>query len=124
MSGEDKRRFERATMSIEAHCRPYGALSEVWRSILCLDISAGGMSFQTDGTFFLEDGADIEISRGRPGSRAPIFLRARVMRATQTPAGLVDYGVEFFNVVPDQQADLDELVHFLKRQRKPPASST
>lgn len=115
---ELQRRFDRIRDSFEVACRRYGALSETWRPVTLIDLSAGGLAFESEELF--ETGEPVEIRIRLPSARAPLQMRAQVVRGDPEGPGRCRCAVEFVEIAPDQQAEIDGLVQFL---RTPPASS-
>jgi hypothetical protein len=116
--GEEQRRFARVPESFEVVCRHYGALAEGWRSVVTLDISAGGLSFQALEAY--EEAEMLEVQIRIPSFRTPLVLHGEVVRSRPAPGGVWECAVQFRDVEPDQQLHIDELVQFLKR---PPSNS-
>jgi c-di-GMP-binding flagellar brake protein YcgR len=116
--GIEQRRFDRVTASFEVECRRAGALSETWRRVVVIDFSAGGLRFHSEELF--EPGEPLELQIRLPSIRMPLLLRAQVVRSESLVPGMCRCAVEFTEVTPDQQAEIDGLVQFL---RTPPASS-
>ena len=115
--GKEQRRFDRIPETFSARCRPAGSLQEPWRSVVTLDLGAGGMSLQSEQLFDAEDRVDIEMRL--PGILEGLILRGRVVRSRPLAPGTVDVAVEFLDVTPDEQARIDELVQFLKKPTHP-----
>ena len=109
--GEEQRRFPRAQASIEAQCRPLGGFSELWRTVRTLDLSATGMRVCSEEPF--EFWTTLTIRLQVPGSREPLEFRGRIARSTALPSGETETGVEFVDLNPEQQMQLDKLVRFL-----------
>ena len=110
---KEQRRFDRIPESFDVRCRHYGALSEAWRRVFTIDVSAGGIAFQTDE--LVQEGQGFEIQISLPSFRAPLYIRGEVVRCRPV-AGAMECAVEFVNVSPDQQAAIDQLVQFLRRR--------
>ncbi len=115
MMEQNQRRFERIPQPFEVHWRMMGELSDAWRPTVTLDLSAGGMSFQSNESFDVETMLELQIQL--PHMRSPLILHGRVARVKPHPSEGVEIGVEFFNVRSDQQMEIDELVRFLKKDR-------
>ncbi len=110
--GEEQRRFERIRAPFQMECQRYGALAETWRQVVAIDLSAGGLAFHSDELF--EPGETLEVRINVPGGRAPMVLRGTVVRGDPVSPGVIRCAIEFTNVSPDAQAEIDELVRFLK----------
>ena len=110
--GEEMRRFDRIREAFRVECRRYGALAETWRPVIAVDLSASGFAFITDEWF--QDGEPVSIQFRLPGQSAPLQLRATIIRSIQEGPGAIQCAAEFSSITPDQQAEIDTLVQFLK----------
>jgi hypothetical protein len=115
--GEEQRRFERVPESFEVRCRHYGAFSETWRSVVTLDLSASGLSFQSLEAYELAEMLEVEIRL--PSFRTPLVLHGEVVRCKPMPSGVWESAIHFQDVKPDEQVQIDELVQFLRRPPSP-----
>lgn len=115
--GKEQRRFDRILETFSLRCRPAGSLQEPWRAVVTLDLSSGGLSFQSEQLFDAEDRVDIEMRL--PGILEGLILLGRVVRSRPLIPGTVEVAVEFLDVTPDEQARIDELVQFLKKPTHP-----
>jgi c-di-GMP-binding flagellar brake protein YcgR len=113
--GSDQRKFDRIPEVLDAQCRPTMGFSGNWRVIATLDISAGGIGFQTQELFETSD--TVEIQLRLPGMPGPLVLPGMVVRSRPLPSGLSECAVEFTDVSPSQRAELDALVQFLRKKR-------
>ena len=104
--------------SFEVECRRAGALSEAWQRVAVVDFSAGGLRFHSDEPF--DPGEPLEVQVRLPNIRWPLLLRALVVRSEPLAPGACRCAVEFVEVTPDQQAEIDGLVQFLRTR---PSSS-
>ena len=111
--GEDQRRFDRIPEAFTFRCRHFGSLSETWRPVVMIDMSAGGVSFR--GEELYQDGQRLDLELILPRYPRPFRLQARVLRCHPLPDA-VESAVEFLDVTLDQQAEIDELVQFLRRR--------
>jgi len=109
-----QRRFQRLPEALEMRCRRVGARSEAWRIVATHNISAGGASFESEELYDVSETLEIQIHL--PSFRAPLVLLGRVVRSRSLPSGVMDCGVEFVDVTPDQQVELDALVQFLSQR--------
>ena len=116
--GIEQRRFDRVTDSFQIECRRAGSLSETWRRVALIDLSAGGLGFSAEELF--EPGEPLEVQIRLPNMSTPLLLRVQVVRSESLAPGACRCAVEFIEVTPDQQAKIDALVQFL---RPPPAPS-
>ena len=110
--GEEQRRFERIRATFQVECQRYGALAETWRRVAAIDLSAGGLAFHSDEPF--EAGEMLEIRIALPGAREPLVLRGLVIRSDALKPDMIRCAVEFSDMSPDAQTEIDELVRFLK----------
>ncbi len=111
--GQDQRRFARVPESFSIQCRRRGAFSEGWRNVRTTDLSAGGIGFEGTELYEEQETQDIRITL--PSFRVPLVLLGNVVRSRSQPGGMVDCAVEFIDVTPDQQCEIDELVAFLRK---------
>ena len=116
---QERRRFARASQPFDAHYRLYGELTESWRTIQTLNISAVGMRFRSAD--LLELNARLEIEITLPCLREPLTVRGRVIWSQTMGSGVTENGAEFFDVTPEQEEQIDDLVKFLMRGVPPPA---
>lgn len=113
--GDEQRGFVRIPLPFHASCRHYGALTETWHPVALLDLSAGGMSFTSEDLFELDSSLEIKIQL--PTDAALLILRGILRRVKSRSTNFVEYGAEFSEMTPDQQAKIDELVQFLKKHQ-------
>jgi hypothetical protein len=113
--GQDQRRFDRILQPFEVKCRRANEPLKPWITTLTRDLSAAGMCVQGSERF--EVGALLDVHIELPGVPGVLHLQGRVVWQKGTA---VEYGVEFIQITPDQQAQIDELVQFLKKRHKPP----
>lgn len=111
--GQEQRRFERVPAAFRVQCRLQGDLTGGWHSVVTGDISAGGLSFQSDQLY--EPSESLEIQIELPSFRVPLILSGRIVRSRALPGGVCECAVEFANLEPEQQAAIDELVGFLRK---------
>lgn len=116
--GSEQRSFERASASFEISCRRAGAFSEIWRQVTVTDFSAGGLGFEVEELF--EEGEPLDIQIRLPSARDTLLLRARVVRCQSLPSKMCRCAVEFVEMTPDQQAEIDTLVQFLRPRPESP----
>ena len=115
----DQRRFDRvpARFDLECECRSDKAPANAWRSVAVADLSAGGLRFHSRERFELGELLDVQIRL--PNLARPLVLRARAVRRGPPGPGGQECAVEYVDVTPDQQAEIDELVQFLRT--RPPS---
>ena len=114
--GSDQRRFDRIPQPFETKCRRIHELLKPWIAALTRDLSAAGMCVQSNERF--EIGALLDIQIELPNVPGVLHLQGRVV--WQRGWSVVEYGVEFLEITPDQQAQIDEIVQFLKKRHHPP----
>ena len=112
--GEDQRQFFRVPAEFQVQCRQRGALASPWQGVSTTDLSAGGISFQSEIMLEAQEPMDIRITL--PSFRAPLVLSGVVVRVRSIASGLSDYAVEFGDVTPEQQEQIDGLVQFLRKE--------
>jgi Tfp pilus assembly protein PilZ len=116
--GSEQRQFDRANSSFAVQCRRVAVPAELWQEALVVNFSAGGVGLQTGSAFGMGEQLEVEIRL--PSAPAPLVVQGRVVRAEPPGAATFHYGLEFTDVTPDQRAEIDALVQFL---RKGPARS-
>ena len=108
----DRRRFPRVQEPLEAQYRVDGDFASSWRGMSVLNISAGGIRFRT--TEPITQGALLQFKIKLPGVPQPLELRgAAVWSAMQAP-DVTETGVEFLDLTMKQQAQIDQMVSFLR----------
>ncbi len=109
----ERRRFTRVTQPFDANYRIYGELTESWRRIRTLNISAMGMRFRSAD--LIEDSAKLEIAINLPCLREPLVVLGRIIWSQTMASGVTENGCEFIDVTPQQGEQIDELVKFLSK---------
>lgn len=112
MGGAERRRFSRVPLSLTVQCRPFGGFAELWQTVQALDLSAVGMRVRSEEPFGFWTTLETRIQI--PSLREPLEVRGRVVWSQTPPTGLMEMGIEFIDVSPEQQEQIDELVQFLK----------
>ena len=110
----DRRGFSRVPQSFDAQYRSLGGIDEAWKVVSTINLSAAGMRFRS--AQLLEPGTPLEIQVKLPNMQQPLFLRGRVAWSQMQASSVVENGVEFVDMTNDQQAHIDQLVQFLRRQ--------
>ena len=64
----------------------------------------------------LELGAELEVRLQMPYAAEALALRARVKWSAMQASGVVENGIEFMEITPDQQARVDEVVKFFSQK--------
>ena len=77
-----------------------------------LNLSAGGLRFRAEEV--LEKNTLLAIDVKIPGLREQITIKGRVAWSTMHASGVVETGVEFLDVSPDQQFQIDNIVQFFQ----------
>lgn len=111
------RQFERVELPIQAKCRLYGDLSETWRHIQVLDLSASGMRFECE--MLIEEQSRIEIQMMLAVSQRWFVVRGTVMRCKPLSGMNSEIGIKFEDLGITESTQIDQMVHFLKQQQKP-----
>ena len=114
----DARQFDRAPQAFSAMYRPYGALQQGWRVIQTLDVSATGIRFECPEP--LEEETRLEVKLEIPSCWEPLILQGHVVWCRAGQAGAWEIGYHFTTVTPQDSANIDLLVQFLRQ--KPPTS--
>jgi len=115
MSSRDQRKFSRVGLPITIRHRQAGELMEMWSVGTLLDLSAGGLRFTSLKP--IDQGTRLEFQIILPTRKEPYVLSGDILWEKKSEGGLLEYGVSFPDVNPDQQAELDELVQFLMKGR-------
>ena len=110
----ERRRFSRIWQQFDAKYRLYGELTEGWNQIQTLNLSAGGMRLKS--VDLLEVGAELEVQLQVPYTSERLILRGRVMWSELQASGVVENGIEFTKITPDQQVKVDGLVKFFLKK--------
>ncbi len=111
--GKEQRVFYRVPAEFQVQCRQRGALAEPWHAVSTTDLSAGGISFQSEARLEVQEPLDIQITL--PNFRVPLVLTGVMVRVRPLPSGMSDCAIEFTDVTQDQQQQIDELVQFLRK---------
>lgn len=110
----DQRRFDRIPHPFETKCRLTQEPLKPWIDTLTRDLSAAGMCVQSNERF--EVGALLDVQMQLPNVPGTLQLQGRVV--WQRGSTVMEYGIEFLEITPDQQAQIDELVQFLKKRQR------
>lgn len=108
---KERRRFDRASQSVEVQYRRRSDLPQPWEEGLMLNLSAAGIRLQLRGC--ADPGTILEVQIKLPNNRNPVALCGRVVWRAPPNASIC--GIELLDVTPDQRADIDELVQFLNK---------
>lgn len=108
----ERRHFHRVPQALEVHYRLSGEFASSWHVATLINLSAGGLRLRTSEGF--EALAQLELQLHLPGLREPLTLRGGVVWSNLQASGVVESGIEFMNVTPEQQLQIDEFVQFLR----------
>ena len=117
MMGADRRQYQRTPLPFEAKYRFSGDFTTAWRTVRTMNISAGGMRFRSAD--FIEEGAVLDVQVALPTRSEPLTIKARVVWSQAMGSGVTENGAEFFDVSPDEETKIDELVQFLAKRTPP-----
>ena len=112
--GDERRRFERVPETLRTECRRLRVTWEHWREIHVLDFGLGGMRFESEEPYDASEMVALQIQL--PGRPSPIFLNGQISWARRKGSGMTECGAAFVDTTPDQEADIDELIQFLKKR--------
>ncbi|MBI4342517.1 MAG: PilZ domain-containing protein [Candidatus Omnitrophica bacterium] len=112
MTQRERRRFPRAQEPIEAQYRLDGDFASTWTTATILNLSAGGVRFRAAQP--LNAGALLQMKLRLPGMPQLLELRGAVVWSQLQAATVMEYGVEFRGLTLRQQAQIDQLVSFLR----------
>lgn len=118
---KERRRDRRLVQPFDARYRLYGELTESWRTIRTVNLSASGMRFRSAD--LMRVGDELEVALLLPAHREPIVVRGRIIWSQAMASGVAENGVEFVDVAPEQGMQIDALVKFLLQGRPAPPSS-
>ena len=108
----ERRRFPRVAEPLEAQYRIDGDFTSSWKGMTVINLSAGGIRFRSPES--ISPGASLQLKIKLPGVPQPLELRgAAVWSAMQAPE-VIETGVEFLDLTLKQQAQIDQLVSFLR----------
>lgn len=108
---QERREFPRVPQPFEVRYHLSGELTESWRIASTVNLSAGGM--RLEGPELLETGHPVEIQLNLAG-RHNLIVLGRVVWSQPQPSGATGSGIEFVDLTPEQRAQIDEIVRFLK----------
>ncbi len=110
---KERRWFSRIPHAFDVQYRVFGDLTSSWRSVTTLNLSASGVRVR--GEDLLESNALLELKLQLPGLREPVIVQGRVIWSSMQASGVSESGVEFKETNPEQQAQIDSLVQFLRK---------
>ena len=109
----ERRYFSRIPHAFDASYRVVGELTASWCAVMSINLSAGGMRVRIDEA--LEKGAILEVKLQLIGIRELLIVRGCVVWNQMQASGVTEVGIEFMDVKPEQQVQIDSLVEFLKK---------
>lgn len=114
--GSERRQFPRAVLPFPTHYRAeQGGFLEMWKTGTILDFSAGGLRFVAED--LLESGARVEFKIAFPNRKEPYMIVGCVVRDINAATDAPEYGVQFVDVDSMRQAEIDQLVAFLRKSQ-------
>ncbi len=116
MNGAERRRDPRAKVwaAVRYCCLDEGR--ELWHEGTLNDVSVGGVRLTCDRA--LECGARLALELRLPARPEPLLLQGQITWVAQRPSGS-ECGLQFLDVTPEQQAEIDAFVQFLLQKRTP-----
>jgi c-di-GMP-binding flagellar brake protein YcgR len=111
--GIDRRRFYRIPQSFDVQYRAFGALEESWCVTRTVNLSAVGIRFRSGD--LLEPGTMLEMQITLPTAQTQLALCGSVIWSQMQASGVAETGVDFLNVTPEQQLQIDQVVQFLRK---------
>ena len=119
-SGRDRREFHRIPETIEGRYRVSGDFSGLGRPMTILNFSASGLRFCADE--LIEQETMLELEAKIPGLRNLLRVKGQVVWSVLRTPGVAEMGVEFMDVSPEQQYQLDSIVEFFRGSSRPPST--
>ena len=118
--GSDRREFHRANIPTSIEYRMVEEQGVGLHPGILTDLNASGLQFS--GELSLESGTRIEVHLQLPNRTKPYQFQGEIVWMRPAHSGLTEYGVQFVDVTPDQQFEIDDLVRFLMHPPHPGAS--
>lgn len=118
---DERRDFSRVPVPFDVCYRIYGELGETWREISTVNISAGGMRLRSEEP--LEVGTQLEIQITLSSAAIPLAVQGSVAWSRSMGAGANEIGVQFTDLTPQQQEQVDSLVQFLRKSGPTPPAA-
>ncbi len=109
--GQEQRQFPRVPQPFEAKYHRLGELTQGWSTARTMNLSAGGIRFRSEESF--EPGTLLEVQLQLPSETQLLMLQGRVIWCQAQASGVAEVGVEFLNLTPQQQVQIDNIVNFL-----------
>lgn len=118
---KERRRDSRLAQPFQARYRLYGELTESWRTITTVNLSASGLRFRSPN--LMEVGQELQLELALPSYREPLTIRGRIIWSQPMASGVVENGAEFVDMTPEQSIQIDGMVKFLLGGQSPSPSS-
>jgi c-di-GMP-binding flagellar brake protein YcgR len=106
----ERREYPRVSQPLTVKYRIQGSLDTLWHEATTVNVSAIGMRMR--GSELLEPDAAIEVALEVPGFKEVLRLRCRVIWAQLQASQVIESGVEFEPMKPEQETKLDQLLRF------------
>ena len=120
VDGNDRREFHRAKVPTSIEYRIVEEQGVGFHQGILTDLNAGGLQFA--GELSVELRTRLELRLQLPSRTKPYQFQGEVVWARPAHSSLTEYGVQFVDVTPDQQFEIDDLVRFLIHPPHPGAS--
>ena len=102
--GSEVRRHFRMPVSFESYLYPHAGGRSLFRSI---DLSCGGIAFYSAALLGVGDDPEVVIPITSEG---PLILSVNILRAMPFNGPIQRFACQFINIIPDQEAMLQEAV--------------
>lgn len=117
----DRRRAPRIPQTLEAQCRLSGDLGGGWSDTMVVNISQSGVRLR--GRAMFEPESVVELRVRFAAAKEPLLVKGRVAWSQLQASQVVEHGIEFLELTPDQQVQLVETIEFLTRKSIPPRAA-
>ena len=117
---KQKRRHLRVSLPVPIKYRIEGESGAASREGLLVNLSAGGLRFTSDmlSSAQLIPGQRLQLEWSLENRVEPYTLQGEIVWTHDTASRLVECGVEFFDITPDQELELGQIVEFLMGDRR------
>lgn len=109
----ERRFFPRLHQVFEVRYRASNELGSSWHAVTTLNLSASGMRVRHAET--MEPDTLLRLQIQLPGGREPITVDGRVVWSQMQASGVVESGIAFLEVRPEQQLEIDNVVQFFRK---------
>ena len=116
----DRRGFPRAKVPTAVEYRVTGELGSEWLLGVLVDLNARGLQFTGERRF--ETGTRLDVQLPLENRSEPYGFSGEIVWTREERSGLTEYGMQFIDVTPDQQFEIDELARFLMQPPHPKGS--